>query len=101
MCARSFVEIARDGPAQARVGDPVRRVGRDRHVAARELVLALGAGLDARQAVRDRVVDRLIVADLEMQARMMLDRAPVAAVEAIAADEVERAGDVAAVRAWP
>ena len=64
-----------------------------RQVAARELVLALGASFDPPQAVRDRVVDRLIVADLEMQKRVMLDRAPVAAIERIGADEINRARD--------
>ena len=42
-------------------------------------MLALGAGLDARELVRDGIVDGLIVADLEMQERMMLDGAPMAA----------------------
>ena len=71
-------------------------MGRDRHVAARELVLALRAGLDAGEPARDREVDRLMVADLEMQEGVILDAAPVAAVERVRADEVDRAGDVAA-----
>ena len=53
-----------------------------RQVAARQLVLALRAGLDPREPVRDRVVDGLVVAELEMQERVVLDRAPVAAVTA-------------------
>ena len=96
------VEIVGDRAAQkAAIGDPVRRIGRDRQVAARQLVLALGAGLDARQAVLDGVVDRLVVADLEVQAGVVLDGAPVAAVEAVAADEVQRAGNRSGCRAWP
>ena len=47
----------------------MRRIGRHRHIAARELVLALRAGLDAAEPVRDREFDRLIVAELEMQER--------------------------------
>ena len=62
----------------------MRRIGGGRQIAARELVLALGAGLDAGELVRDRVFDRLIVAELEMQERVMLDRAPVAAEQRVA-----------------
>ena len=58
-------------------------------------MLALRAGLDARELALDRKVDRLIVAQLEMQERVVLDRAPVPAVERVAADEVDRARDVA------
>ena len=72
----------------------MRRIGEGRPVAARELVLALGAGLDAAQSARKREVDRLIVADLEMQKRPVLDRAPVAAVERVVANEIDRAGDI-------
>ena len=95
------LEIVGDGAAEAGIGDPVGRVGRGRPVAARELVLALRAGLDARQAVGDGPIDRLVVAELEMQERLLLDRAPVAAVERVGADEIERAGDVAAARGVP
>ena len=42
-------------------------------------MFALGAGLDARQLVRNREIDRLIVAQFEMQERVVLDGAPVAA----------------------
>ena len=54
----------------------MRRIGGDRQIAARELVLALGAGLDARELVLDRVFDGLVVAELEMQERVVLDRSP-------------------------
>ena len=49
----------------------MRRIGGDRQIAARELVLALGAGLDAGELVLDGVLDRLVVAELEMQERMV------------------------------
>ena len=71
-------------------------MGGHRQVAAGELVLALGAGLDASQFLRDRELDGLVVADLEMQERVVLDRAPVAAVERVRADEIDGAGDPAA-----
>src|SRR5262249_14289308 len=48
---------------------------------------------DALDPMPDRVFDGLVVAQLEMQARVVLDGAPVAAVEAVAADHVQRAGD--------
>ena len=60
-------------------------------------MLPLRPRLDAREFVLDRVLDRLIVAQLEVQERMMLDRAPMATVERIAAEEIDRAGDPASV----
>src|SRR5262245_37190902 len=58
-----------DRAPQRRIDDVVRRIGRRRHVAARNLVLALGAGLDAGELVLDGVLDGLIVAELEVQER--------------------------------
>src|ERR1700722_6772393 len=87
-------EIVGDRPGKPRVGEFVRRISEGRSIAAGELVLALGASLDAPQSARQREVDRLIVADLEMQKRPVLDRAPVAAVERVVADEVDRARDI-------
>ena len=60
-------EIVGDRSGKPRVGEFMRRIGEGRAVAARELVLPLGASLDAAQSARQREVDRLIVADLEMQ----------------------------------
>src|SRR5690606_5582931 len=51
---------------------------------------------NARQLVGDRVLDGLVITDLEVKVRMVLDGAPVAAVEAITADQVERSRDIAA-----
>ena len=45
--------------------------------------------------MRDRVVDRLVIAELEMQERVMLDGAPVAAEQSVRADEIDGAGDPA------
>src|SRR5260370_5707818 len=90
-------EIVRYRAAQIGVGDVVRGIGGLRQIAACDLVLALGAGLDGLQAAPDRKIDGLIVADLEMQKRVMFDRAPVAAEQRIGADEIDGAGDPAAV----
>src|SRR3990170_2200040 len=90
------LQVARDGGLEARIGKPVERVGSLGQVAARELMRALSAGLDAAKAMGNGVLDRLIIAELEVQARVMLDRAPVAPVQAIAADQVQGAGDGAA-----
>src|SRR4029079_14228340 len=72
-------------------------VGLNREIAAGELMGALGAGLDPGEAMLNGVVDSLVVADLEMQTGMLLDGAPIAAIERIGANEVEGAGDGAAI----
>src|SRR5882672_155298 len=54
----------------------MRREGRHRHVAALDLVIALRTRLDPLQAVRDRVVDGLVVAGLEMQEGVALQASP-------------------------
>ena len=72
-------------------------IGRHGQIAAGELVRALRAGLDARELVRNGEVDGLVVADLEMQAGVLLERAPIAAIERVGADEVQRPGDGAAL----
>src|SRR5690349_2426509 len=75
----------------------MRGIGGVRQISARELMLALRTGFDNLQLVLDRKIDRLIVADLEMQERMMLDRAPVAAEQRIRADKIDGARDPSAV----
>src|ERR1700712_4308069 len=64
-----------------------------RLIAAGELVAALCPCLDAGEAPRDRLVDCLVVTQLEMQERLVDERAPIAPVERVATDEIERAGD--------
>ena len=54
---------------------------------------ALRPRLDAGEAQPDGGVDRLIIAQLEVEERLLHHRPPVAPVERIAPDEVERAGD--------
>src|SRR3990167_4098538 len=91
------IEIARDSLAKSRISDPVGGAGKDRLIAAGDLVLALRAGLHPGESALDREFDRLMVADLEMQERAILDPSPIAPIERVAADEVERAGDRASV----
>src|SRR5579864_1322256 len=82
------LEEIRDRPPQRRIRDVVRRIGGGRQIAAGDLVPTLRARLDAGELVLDGVLDRLVIADLEMQERMMLDRAPVAAEQRPRSDEV-------------
>src|SRR5579883_1348692 len=89
----------RHRPRETGIAYPMRAVGRCRHVAALDLVLALRARLDALQAMRDGEVDRAVVASLEMQEGEIAQTSPVAAIKRIAAEEIERAGDVAAALA--
>jgi hypothetical protein len=90
------LEIIGDGAAKPGVSDPMGAVGLDGKITAGELVRALGAGFDARELALYGKVDGLIVADLEMQARVLLERAPIAAIERVGADKIQRAGDGAA-----
>ena len=64
-------------------------MGRHRKIAALDLVLALGAGFHGLQAALDREIDRLIITGLEMQVLVVLDAAPVPAVQRLGADQVE------------
>jgi len=76
----------------------MRGIGRLRQVAARDLVLAPAP--PASTIRKPRWIAKsiaVIVADLEMQERVMLDRAPVAAEQRIRADEIDRARDPAVV----
>src|SRR5438045_154676 len=77
----------------------MRRVGGLRQVTARDLMFSLCAGLDRFQAASNCEIDRLIIADLKMQERMMLDRAPVPAKQGLGADEINRARNPAPVAA--
>src|SRR3546814_8925386 len=62
-------------------------------IAALDLVLALGTGLDPRETVGDGVVDGLIVAGLEVQEAEASERAPVASVEGVGGFQVQGAGN--------
>src|SRR5688572_13066964 len=84
------LEVVLDGAREARVGEPVGGKRLDRHQSAEDLVLSLRAALEDLQAAADRVLDRLVVAALEMQQRHVLERAPIAAVEGLAVEQEER-----------
>src|SRR5258705_6184797 len=86
-------EKAPDRVAQPRLGQPVQAVGRLAVEAARLLVVAAGARLEARETARDAVFDGRVVADLEVQVAHVARRAPVAPVEHLALHDVERARD--------
>jgi hypothetical protein len=58
-----------------------------------QLVLSLRAGLEQRVAALDRAFDQLVVAELEVQHLVVLEAAPVAAIEMRPLLEVDRAGD--------
>src|SRR5260370_37016845 len=79
------LQIVRYRAAQAGIGDVVRGIGGLRQVAARDLVLALRAGLDRFQATLNRKIDGLAAATLEMQEPVMPGRAPVGAEERLSA----------------
>ena len=90
-----MLQVVGHRPAQAGMGDVVEGMGGDGQVAARQLVLPLRPGLDPLQPARQGKIDGLMIADLEMQEGVVLDAAPVPAVERLAADEIDRAGDIA------
>src|SRR5262245_65066013 len=73
----------------------MRAIGIDWEIAERELVRALRDGFTPRELPLDGEFDRLVVADFEMEEGVVLDAAPVTAVERILADEIERARDIA------
>ena len=92
-CASSLAHVAhgavRRAPvraiAAAKRGSAIQwRLRTVRQESARELVLALRAGLERVQAFAQAVIDALVVAGLEMQAVDCLARAPVAAVQRVA-----------------
>src|SRR5215469_3190566 len=95
---RHHLALAREksgnGAAKRRIGDPMRAIGRHRQIAALQFVRALRAGLDPLEPMRDRELDRAVIAALEMQEAVFAMGAPIAAVDRLAAENVERAGDV-------
>src|SRR5712692_5720849 len=82
---------------ELRVPQPVRGPGLGRHEAARELVLALCAPLEDPDAALDAELQRLVIADLEMQQRYVTDRTPIAPVQRHRREDVEGACDRLAV----
>ena len=78
---------------QPRIGEEVRAPGRLRIEATYLLVVAAGAGFEARETVPHAVFDAGVVADDEVQMLHVLTGAPVATVECVALLHVEGAGD--------
>ena len=58
-----------------------------------DLVFPLGAGVEARQAFADAVIDALVIAGLEVQAVEFPGAAPVAAVQGLRIAEIQGPGD--------
>ncbi len=71
----------------------MRAVGRLGQVAACQLVLALRSSFHAIKPVGDRIFDGLVVASLEMQKRMVFQAPPIASIQGITANKVERSGN--------
>src|ERR1043165_721906 len=88
-----LLQVAVDRAPEACIRDPVRRPGLRRLEAARHLVLALRARLEAPQTLLDTVLDSLVIARLEMQAVELRRCAPVAAVERVATAKEDRGRD--------
>src|SRR5215207_1850106 len=78
---------------EGRVSDFMSAVSEGREEASRELVLALGAGLQQFEASLDGEVDSLVVAKFEVQVAHLLCCAPVAAEERSVFEEEECACD--------
>ena len=79
---RAFApQVVANGGPEAWIDDPVHGPGVRRDEAAAHLVFALRAGLEARDAALDAELDALVVTGFEMQAVVLLARAPVAAVQ--------------------
>src|SRR5689334_4404489 len=85
-----------DDRAEARVLDVVRGERLRRDEAAHAFVLASGAGVEVLQAFADRLIDAVVVADVEVEEGEVDDRSPVATVERVALLHVEGARDDAA-----
>src|SRR5690554_8005160 len=71
----------------------MRAPGFSGEVAALNLVFALGAGLYSSQAMRNSIVDGLIVAGLKVQEAVVLYTAPVPSVECVSAKQVQCPSD--------
>src|SRR5712691_11880817 len=75
------------------MAQPVRRPRGVRHEAPRELVFALRASLEDPDASFYAEIQRLVIADLEMQQREVADRAPVTPVQHFRRENIEGARD--------
>ena len=85
-----MLKIIANGFVQAGMGEVVRRMRRDRFIAAREFMLALRACFDLWQAALYPRFNGLIIAQLKMQKRLMLKRAPITPVKRVRTNKVQR-----------
>lgn len=86
-------EVRTNRRTKALIQNQVRRAGLRRFEAARDLVFALRARLEACESRLDAVLDALVIAGLEVQAVKVGRGTPVAAVKCIRGPEEDRAGD--------
>src|SRR5579872_3666794 len=77
------LEEVRNRAREAAVAHPMGAVGGRGEITPLDLVGSLGARLDAREPVLDGEIERAVIADLEMQERVIADAAPVPAEERV------------------
>src|SRR4051812_39391091 len=90
-------EVLLDDRAEAEIFDVVRRMREGGEEAAHPFVLAARARVERVEPLADRVVDAVVVADVEVQEGEVDGRSPVAAVEHARLLHVEGARDDLAV----
>ena len=83
-------EVLLDRVTELPVGNVVRRPGDGGLEAATDLVLALGAGLEAGNAALDAKLDALVLTRFEVQAVVVRGGAPVAAEQCVLTPEEDR-----------
>ena len=89
-----FIEVALHRRAESGVADEVSAVGGLGQVPPGNFVSALGAGLHPVEAAVDGKIDGLVVADFKVQEGVVFGAAPVAPIQRMRANEVERTGHV-------
>src|SRR3546814_18394525 len=62
--------------------------GRHGRIAARQLVLALGARLNSLQSPRDGKIDGLVIAEFEMQEGHVLHTAPITSIQGMGSKQL-------------
>ena len=77
--------------------NPMRRIGCHRQIAALNFVKALCASFDTAQLVGDSKFNRLIITGFEMQVLDMSGCAPIAPIQRVCPDKVQRAANQIAI----